>query len=154
MLKVSRPCVVRGERGVIFLFSAKRPPRKDELSSYLRRASQRRCFQRVFLAFSYRGRPSLRSGSRSLQKNHSPFAPSCGLCKRRELVVLVTRTSMYLVLANTPQPHDTDETFDREQFIPTKSRFRLLARTRYPVTGTSMFLLLVTTKMTISKDIA
>ena len=48
VLKVSRPCVVRGERGVIFLFSAKRPPRKDELSSYLRRAGQRRFFQRIF----------------------------------------------------------------------------------------------------------
>ncbi len=92
----------QGERGVIFLFSAKRPPREIELSSYSRRAGQRRFFQRVFLAFSYRGRPSLRSGSRSLQKNHSPFAPSCGLCKRRELVARVTRTSMYLVLANTP----------------------------------------------------
>ena len=154
VLKVSRPCVVRGERGVIFLFSAKRPPRKGELFSHLRRAGQRRCFQRVFLAFSYRGRPSLRSGNRSLQKNHSPFAPSYGLGKRRELVALVTRTSMYLVLANTPQPHDTDETFDREQFIPTKLRFRQLSRTRSPVTKTSMYLSLVATKMTIDKDIA
>ena len=137
VLKVSRSCVVRGERGVIFLFSAKRPPRKDELSSYLRRAGQRRCFQRICLAASYSGRPLLRSGSRSLQKNHSPFAPSYGLCKRRELVALVTRTSMYLVLANT-----------------TKPRFRLLPRTRYPVTRTSMYLPLVATKMTIDKDIA
>ena len=48
VLKVSSSCVVWGERGVIFLFSAKRPPRKGELSSYLRRAGQRRCFQRVF----------------------------------------------------------------------------------------------------------
>ena len=75
MLKVSRSCVVRGERGVIFLFSAKRPPRKRELSSYLRRAGQRRCFQRICLAAFGRGRPSLRSGSRSLQKNHSPVRP-------------------------------------------------------------------------------
>jgi hypothetical protein len=48
VLKVSGSCVVWGERGVIFLFSAKRPPRKDELSSYLRRAGQRRFFQRIF----------------------------------------------------------------------------------------------------------
>ena len=137
MVKISRSYEVGGERGVIFLSSAKRPPRKGELSSYLRRAGQRRCFQHVFLAFSYRGRPSLRSGSRSLQKNHSPFAPCYGLCNRRELVALVTRTSMYLVLANT-----------------TKPRFRLLPRTRYPVTRTSMYLPLVATKMTIDKDIA
>ena len=35
--------------GVIFLFSAKRPLRKVELSSYLRRAGQRRSFQRIYL---------------------------------------------------------------------------------------------------------
>ena len=61
--------------GVIFLFSAKRPLRKVELPSYSRRAGQRRCFQRICLAASYRGRPSLRSGSRSLQKNHSLVCP-------------------------------------------------------------------------------
>ena len=98
MIKVSRLSVVRGERGVIFLFSAKRPPHKRELSIYLRRAGQRRCFQRICLAASYRGRPSLRSGSRSLQKNHSPSAPSYGLDYRHELVSPVTRTSMYLLL--------------------------------------------------------
>jgi len=108
VVKVSRSYVIRGEREVIFLFSAKRPPRKGELSSYLRRAGRRRCFQRVFLAFSYRGRPSLRSGSRSLQKNHSPFAPSYGLYKRRELVALVTRTSMCLLLVTTKMPSYTD----------------------------------------------
>ena len=97
-----------GERGVIFLFSAKRPPRKGELSSYLRRAGQRRCFQRICLADFYRGRPSLRSGSRSWQKNHSPSAPSYGLCNRRELVALVTRTSMYLLFITAKNTFHAD----------------------------------------------
>ena len=88
MIMVSSSYVVRGERGVIFLFSAKRPPRKIELSSYLRRAGQRRCFQRICLAASYRGRPSLRSGSRSLQKNHSPVRP-----KLRPILLPRTRCS-------------------------------------------------------------
>ena len=108
MIKVSRSSVVRGERGVIFLFSAKRPPRKIELSSYLRRAGQRRCFQRICLADFYRGRPSLRSGSRSLQKNHSPSAPKYELCNRREIVAPVTRTSMYLLLITVKMPSYTD----------------------------------------------
>ena len=108
MLKVSRSYVVRGERGVLFLFPAKRPPRPIELSSYLRRAGQRRCFQRIYLAASYRGRPSLRSGSRSEQKKHSPFAPSYGLDYRHELVAPVTRTSMYLLLITTELTVCTD----------------------------------------------
>ena len=110
MIKVSCSYVVRGERGVIFLFSAKRPPRKIELSSYLRRAGQRRCFQRICLADFYRGRPSLRSGSRSLQKNHSPFAPSYGLGYCYELVAPVTRTSMYLLLIAAKMTICTDIT--------------------------------------------
>ena len=108
VVKVSCSYVVRGERGVLFLFPAKRPPRKIVLSGYTRRASQRRCFQRICLADSYRGRPSLRSGSRSEQKKHSPFAPSYGLCNRRELVAPVTRTSMYLLLVTTKIPSYTD----------------------------------------------
>ena len=107
---VSRSYVVMGERGVIFLFSAKRPPRKDELSSYLRRAGQRRCFQRICLADFYGGRPSLRSGSLSLQKNHSPSAPSYGLGYCHELVASVTRTSMYLLLVTAKIPFYTDIT--------------------------------------------
>ena len=38
---------------------------------------------------------------RLVRSKGTPFAPSCRLCKRRELVALVTRTSMYLVLANS-----------------------------------------------------
>ena len=76
--------------GVIFLFSAKRPLRKVELSSYSRRAGQRRCFQRICLVAFYRGRPSLRSGSRSLQKNHSPVRP-----KLRPILLPRTRCSRY-----------------------------------------------------------
>jgi len=37
---------------------------------------------------------------------------------------------MYLWLIITTFSHDTDETFDGEQFIPTKLRFRLLPRIR------------------------
>ena len=55
MLKVSCSYVVKGERGVLFLFPAKRPLRKIELSSYPRRAGQRRFFQRIVLASFYMG---------------------------------------------------------------------------------------------------
>ena len=54
-VKVSCSYVVRGERGVLFLFPAKRPPRKIELSSYSRRAGQRRFFQRIILASFFMG---------------------------------------------------------------------------------------------------
>ena len=37
------------------MFPAKRPPRKIELSSYSRRAGQRRFFQRIILASFYMG---------------------------------------------------------------------------------------------------
>ena len=84
----NRYSVTWGGRGVLFLFPAKRPPRKIELSSCSRRAGQRRCFQRICLAASYRGRPSLRSGSRSLQKNHSPVRP-----KLRPILLPRTRCS-------------------------------------------------------------
>ena len=75
VLKVSRSCVVRGERGVIFLFSAKRPPRKGALSNYLRRAGQRRSFQRVFLAFFLSG-PAFTAFRQSLPTEKSlPVRP-------------------------------------------------------------------------------
>ena len=103
--------------GVIFLFSAKRPLRKVQLSSYSRRAGQRRCFQRIYLADSYRGRPSLRSGSRSYRKSTPPFAPSYGLAHCHGLVALVTRTSMYLLLAITTSPDGTYITLVGEQLV-------------------------------------
>ena len=55
VVKVSCSYVVRGGRGVLFLFPAKRPLRKIELSSYPRRAGQRRFFQRIILASFYMG---------------------------------------------------------------------------------------------------
>ena len=63
-------CVVRGERGVIFLFSAKRPPRKREMSRYSRRAGQRRCFQRICLAGGYMG-PAFTAFTQSLPTEKS-----------------------------------------------------------------------------------
>ena len=65
MINVSCSYVVRGERGVLFLFPAKRPPRKIELSSCSRRAGQRRCFQRIVLASFYMG-PSFTTFRQSL----------------------------------------------------------------------------------------
>ena len=70
VVKVSCSYVVRGERGVLFLFPAKRPPRKIALSSCSRRAGQRRCFQRICLAAFYRG-PAFTSFRQSLPTEKS-----------------------------------------------------------------------------------
>ncbi len=95
------------DREVIFLFSAKRPLRKVELSSYSRRAGQRRCFQRICLAGDYMGRPSLRSGSRSLQKNHFPVRPKlrpillprtcCSRSKNIDVLVAYPRGKIHFI---------------------------------------------------------
>ena len=52
-LKVSHLCVHGVHGGVIFLPPLNDTPRKITLSSYLRRAGQRRSFQRSYLAASY-----------------------------------------------------------------------------------------------------
>ena len=61
--------------GVIFLFSAKRPLRKVELSSYSRRAGQRRSFQRICLAGDYMG-PAFTAFRQSLPTEKSLPRPT------------------------------------------------------------------------------
>ena len=66
---------LRPDGGVIFLFSAKRPLRKVQLSSYSRRAGQRRCFQRICLAGDYMG-PAFTSFRQSLPTEKSLPRPT------------------------------------------------------------------------------
>ncbi len=66
---------LRPDGGVIFLFSAKRPLRKVQLSSYSRRAGQRRCFQRICLAGEYMG-PAFTSFRQSLPTEKSLPRPT------------------------------------------------------------------------------
>ena len=131
MVKVSCSCVVRGERGVLFLFPAKRPPRKIELSSYPRRAGQRRCFQRIILVSFYMG-PAFTAFRQSLLTEKAlPVRPKLRIrllprtrCFRNknidELVAYHHKIATY----------GTYITLVGEQFIQSKLRFSLLLRTR------------------------